>query len=61
MSKKFDPLRVTFRLYEKEDIARFEKFRRTNEIESRSTSEAIATVFREYLYNKEKRLFLKMR
>ncbi|MCE6056608.1 hypothetical protein J7889_03355 [Mycoplasmopsis agalactiae] len=59
MSKKFDPLRVTFRLYEKEDIARFEKFRRTNEIESRSTSEAIATVFREYLYNKEKEIVFK--
>ncbi|PZV97301.1 Mbov_0398 family ICE element protein [Metamycoplasma auris] len=56
MAKKFEPLRVTFRLYEKDDIARFEKFKRTNEIENKSTSEAIGSVFREYLYNKEKEI-----
>lgn len=59
MSKKFDFLRVIFRLYEKEDIVRFEKFRRINEIESRSIFEVIVIVFREYLYNKEKEIVFK--
>ncbi|MBT1338715.1 hypothetical protein FCL79_02205 [Mycoplasma bovis] len=59
MTKKNDPLRITFRLYEKEDIARFEKFRKTIEIDNKSTSEAIAGVFKEYLYNKEKEIVFK--
>lgn len=59
MIKKNDLLRVIFRLYKKEDIVRFEKFRKIIEIDNKSMLEVIVGVFKEYLYNKEKEIVFK--
>lgn len=59
MIKKNELLRIIFRLYEKEDIVRFEKFRKVIEIDNKSMLEVIVGVFKEYLYNKEKEIVFK--